>query len=921
MTFTIEASPLRARIRYGKSRTVSATRPLRLDASRSFDPDSAATALNFSWTCASSSGGGCGPDPIAAAAAAANGTTAPAVVTLSDTAVVPGFYLPVDTYTFTLTITAPDGRTASRTVTRTVVPGSAPEVEIKQIVPVLGETSLPDASAYVAVDTSVTSDYAAALLSYEWSLSTTDGSPALADVTKHTDKRFLFLNRAGAAVWGVGDTVTITVVVTAPDGATGTASLELSVNTPPFGCQVTVSPSVGVFMNDTYTMSVSGCDDLEQETFKYTAYYIPPAGGFRLLSSPQGEGAFDIASLPIGANGYVGVVVDDGEGGKARFTTNVTVNPAPVVDVEAAAAWVADQAKQALESGDGQALAQVFVSLSDSVGNTTAADNMTTSLLGNVQDALGSLTMDKETAADLVSNLEASSKEVVAGANKVLAAMVSLLTNSTDNVEPAAIADMLKPFAKMLASLLSLDGGGSSQQRRRRLADAVATAATADASTAYDTVSPLAGVMESTSRLTLTIDGDTFNDPSTPTAATTTRVHISRSAFNNTLAYVATSLASLASFGVTSPAGAFDVATVSFPMATVTAAVAGAGDATLVDVGMNTVSGALFAVSALSSAAVRPYLANADGTQLHDYASTGNATVTFHLPNVSTACDAATCKPTCVQWDSATATLVELATVADLATGVVQCSAPSSGVIIVAYSTITSGGSGSGSGSGSSGGNNGGTGVTTGDDGGDGTVGIVLGVLGGVIVVAIGVVVILKKQNKSHATVGVAETAVHTPMGGAANDNGAGAGAGASSGIGAVAMDVAPLPDGAGMGGGAAANATYMAADGGAGGVSLAPVGSKRVLLPPVGAGANAVAPAPQPVAMGGGAALLQPAMAMAPQTQQVPAAAPQVVAAGDASVAVAAAGELPPAQGEASKPAAEGAAALDEPVDALSAV
>jgi len=224
--FTVEASDLSVRFRFG-NRTLSSSSSFILDGSQSFDPDAAPGALAFSWSCVISDGSTCRD---------ASGELLVLPSTPSFT--VPANNLSIGVYTFSLVITK-DTRLSASVVSVTIVSEYIPTITLSSV-----DTSLPFINGAIRLSRSYPLRLFASVApgsSLLWSLanSTLDLKLIAPD---GVSSPFLIIPPLSL---DAGSSYTFVATVKESNGATASASLVASVNTPPSGGLCSVSPLNG----------------------------------------------------------------------------------------------------------------------------------------------------------------------------------------------------------------------------------------------------------------------------------------------------------------------------------------------------------------------------------------------------------------------------------------------------------------------------------------------------------------------------------------------------------------------------------------------------------------------------------------------------------------------------------------------------
>ena len=350
----VKPTPLVASISGGASASRGQEDDLLLDASSSYDPDAAtssAPALSYAWAC---TGSRYPNRSVAPSCIGQNGEVVVLQDASSSKAKVPeGMLLANHSYTFTVDVTA-DSRTAAAAISVQIEPSSPPLVSL-----VLGSVDGPqplatkvsaDVILRVRSDATAVSDRA---FSFAWSVvqtstsacsgaaaaakCTADAAAAacacLADASRGAtcmwpETRALDVKLAAASVdimqpnfvlerpgdyLLAGATYTFALGVTAEGGdSCGFSTLSVTLNAPPSGGSLTVSPASGTARNTSFALRAPGwVDDPEDMPLLYTYYYYAPevfAEGTRAASTAgAGVGAsagVPAAALPLGLTGF-----------------------------------------------------------------------------------------------------------------------------------------------------------------------------------------------------------------------------------------------------------------------------------------------------------------------------------------------------------------------------------------------------------------------------------------------------------------------------------------------------------------------------------------------------------------------------------------------------------------------------------------
>ena len=328
LSVAVSATPLVGAIIGGARVSRGTTETIEVDASASNDPDDVGASLVYNWECtlAHPTGNASTATPDVCTG------VADAAVTLQDATAAKASIQPNTLnagwdYTFTVTVIAVDGRSASTSIIVAVEDIIPPQVNIG-----LGSSSASNIAKVSADEVlrlrgAVTSaDGAAYSYSYAWSVlvpSTgecilTAGSCAsvqsLCDASSSSSLQQMqtadltalnLVLAASSQSLTAGATYTFALSATVNQDECGFATLDVTVNAPPFGGSLGVVPSSGVALNTTFALTAPGwVDDADDLPLTYSYYHA--LSGVRAASGSSASVPSD--ALPLVLTGYFAAV-------------------------------------------------------------------------------------------------------------------------------------------------------------------------------------------------------------------------------------------------------------------------------------------------------------------------------------------------------------------------------------------------------------------------------------------------------------------------------------------------------------------------------------------------------------------------------------------------------------------------------------
>ena len=633
MSVAVSATPLVAAINGGARVSRGTTEIIEVDASASNDPDDVGASLAYTWECTLAHPTG---NTSAAAPDVCTGV-GDAIVTLEDATAAKASVRPNTLtagwdYTFTVTVVAVDGRSASASIIVVVEDISPPQVNIGLGGSGAGNIAKVSADEVLRLRGAVTSaDGAAYSYSYAWSIlvpSTgecilTAGSCAsvqsLCDASSNTSLQQMqtsdltALNLVLAASprsLTAGATYTFALSATVNQDDCGFATLDVTVNAPPFGGSLGVVPSSGVALNTTFALTAPGwVDDADDLPLTYT-YYHALSG---VLAASGSSASVPPDALPLVLTGYFAAVdttvpltgerevfvrvVDKYQSAALSTAANVSVvwavatetveqktdlatslvnsdlaNAETLQDAAQVQAVVSSAAKLLTEAVDQQSKEVVSAEAEES--SRANRTKLRTSLIQGLDLSTSSSASSGfiVAQAQLVNEVTVASDELEDTARLQAANLVGTLAAKLDS---AASGDLEAPtaLASALSNVLSdsgVEGGGDSSSRRRRRLET----SSANKSALVDSVVSAVGSI-SESLVSGAVAGESFTISAANLALRSARYEDAAALTNLTLSVTAdgnsatssgswVSLAALDGENISSPADNVDVQLVNY---------------------------------------------------------------------------------------------------------------------------------------------------------------------------------------------------------------------------------------------------------------------------------------------------------------------------------------------------------------------
>ena len=236
-------------------------------------------------------------------------------------------YLPIsagqlapNAYVFTATgVNA--GRTASASVTVSIVANPIPTIAITSYRSIVNPNAVLFYSALVT-------DVTGTPIAYSWTQ--LSGPPLnLQQVAVTLTYPTLVLNNAAAYVFAPGATYTFQCSATNGYNQSNYAQVSVTINAPPFGGVLTVSPSSGFAFNTSFSLSASGWQSSSGLALNYQFFMIGADGvSLSQLSSSSAQSVF-ATQLAQSASGNVSVVVMVTDALSATSTATAVASVAP----------------------------------------------------------------------------------------------------------------------------------------------------------------------------------------------------------------------------------------------------------------------------------------------------------------------------------------------------------------------------------------------------------------------------------------------------------------------------------------------------------------------------------------------------------------------------------------------------------------
>ena len=383
-TINVGVSEVEAQLAGGSERTVSSTLPITLDASLSTDVDFPSSELTYSWECtqiAPNFGSDCTMyQDVFDAAPSSAVLTLPALNESS----VP--FIPDSIYSVTATATSADG-SRSDTVTSElqIVDFGAPVLVIGAV-----ETKYNVDDRVVLECAVSSSSLDSDAITVTWSAPTFDldavaATPTALNLSATAESVYQLAIAPNTLI--AGRTYTLLISAQFASGAFASAafasfsSVTITMNTPPIGGELTVTPSTGYEMNTTFRFATgSWSDDSEDYPLLYSfSYYIDdtPASSETYVKAPGQRTIVDtVLGKGLEANDFAVFCVAYAQDiyGAAGSTSGST-QVLSVDDIDALESAVTSLLDEALFNNDAKAVAQASAAAATSLAaaNCSAA--------------------------------------------------------------------------------------------------------------------------------------------------------------------------------------------------------------------------------------------------------------------------------------------------------------------------------------------------------------------------------------------------------------------------------------------------------------------------------------------------------------------------------------------------------------------
>ncbi|CAM9609510.1 unnamed protein product, partial [Discosporangium mesarthrocarpum] len=242
----------------GGDREVGTTQELILDASPSHDPDESSGNFSFTWMCTDSTGVQCtdyNGDPLY-------------LENITSTNV-PANTVDVGTYTFTVLVTK-GSRNATSSVEVVYVPGAPPIVSIQ---PLASDKYSAESGTYLQLQGSGTSSSS---VTFSWAKYSGDDAPAgtslFASTSVGTNSSFTVID---LGIMTAGSTYVFSLTAMDQSDQSATAKVSVVTNSAPTSGVVSVSPTDGYALEDTFTAKTYlWVDDASDYPLQYQLSYI-----------------------------------------------------------------------------------------------------------------------------------------------------------------------------------------------------------------------------------------------------------------------------------------------------------------------------------------------------------------------------------------------------------------------------------------------------------------------------------------------------------------------------------------------------------------------------------------------------------------------------------------------------------------------
>ncbi|XP_078368616.1 uncharacterized protein LOC144652478 isoform X4 [Oculina patagonica] len=440
-------SPLQTAIVGGDRQIGRESGAIELDAKTlTVDPDQTNEPLNCSWSCEVQGGGDC--------VSAVDGQSIFASISGCETEVQSNEFSAGKTYVISVDVSK-DSRSASSSITLTVVEGNPPAVWVGQSMKVKASDSVT-LEGYYTTSTEPTN--------VVWTSSQVQGF-AVVDLSSYTP----------ISVFNPGNTSF--VLLTLPEGLLtpgskyrfklkvndgsqeGVASMDVEVRTGPTSGSFSAQPTT-VQALDTVTMSapqwISDADALPlQYAFGVLVeedvcetFGAPSSDPEREQIMPQGSGPGYILPLCV--------IVSDAYDSFVIATVNITSSPPDASDLtpDALESLLDDAVEAPLQSGDVDAALGALISIMDTVQDSNTSDELRSNISqitqGVLLQILGSAVIDEDIAFPLLTVLVKTDAKAADNSSTTGQAALTILEGLDDNPIPDNLADN---FIKWLADL------------------------------------------------------------------------------------------------------------------------------------------------------------------------------------------------------------------------------------------------------------------------------------------------------------------------------------------------------------------------------------------------------------------------------------------------------------------------------------
>lgn len=470
----------------GGDRQVSAVSGFSLDASASYDADTGSSSgLSYAWTCSQLSGESCGVS-----------LAADASVNVAANAISAGVY------TFTVSVSKADGSASSASVRITAVATPVLDVFVSS-----AAGSVVNSKKRLTLTGSASKGNEP--YTYEWTVES--GSLVLNQnsVIGGTSSSALVVAQGLAS----GQSYKFRLTVTDSAGTSGYAEISITVNGKPSGGSVTVSPSSGVALTDSFTLEAPNWFD-EDQPLEYQFFVVKTDGTESAVSTRQGSARATV-TLAVGTFNYRVRVFDSrGEEAVANGAGAITVS-APSIEnaVQFVNEYIANTVTLQLESGDVSAAALSILNLVASVPASGLDPNLIINLfVATAAQGCPASAEDAAIRAQVIGAVvnarpAAVSGETVSSASGYAGSLAACVKESLSSSGGVVSAETANQLVGALSALISAFNGNQGIARMRAVGplDAVYAAILSLADTLLtNRVCGEAPVATSTSVLSLT---------------------------------------------------------------------------------------------------------------------------------------------------------------------------------------------------------------------------------------------------------------------------------------------------------------------------------------------------------------------------------------------------------------------------------